>query len=245
MKIELDIDKIVSDAITTALDPERLQKLIETQVTKVADSAIGSVFSDYGDFGKTVKKAVAELVPHDLALDKQTDWNHYVTTVMNQRLAAVNDARIAAVIQPMMDKILVQPPESIKLSEIIRNAVVYWNDMKDDFDGRPFLEISRSTGLTAGYTDIYIAQKRPHSKYSSDITLKTEEGGEVWGVKFHDLDISKSRFAGPMFNIEQQLFQLYACRTKIIIDIEDIDDVDLEFEDQDEDQDEDDDEDDD
>lgn len=89
MKIELDIDKIVSDAITTALDPERLQKLIETQVTKVADSAIGSVFSDYGDFGKTVKKAVAELVPHDLALDKQTDWNHYVTTVMNQRLAAL------------------------------------------------------------------------------------------------------------------------------------------------------------
>lgn len=186
MEIKLDIDKIVSDAIATALD-------------------------------------------------KQTDWNHYVTVVMNQRLAAVNDARIAAVIQPLMDKILVTPPETIKLSEIIRNAVIYWNDRNDDFSGRPFLEISRSTGLTAGYTDIYIAQKRPHSKYSSDIVLRIKGDDEVWGVKFNDHDISNQRFAGPMFNIEQQLFQLYACHTRIIIDVEDIDDVDLEFEDQDED----------
>ena len=77
-------------------------------------------------------------------------------------------------------------------------------------------------------------QKRNHSYLSKEIHIACTDKGEVYGVWFDGSDVSKIKFAGPFFNIEQKLFNLYACQ-KLEIDVESIEDIDLDFDSEDDD----------
>lgn len=227
MKIDIDIEKTIADAVAAATAPERIGEIIKTNVQKTVDGAVNQAFGRYGEFSKAVQAAVNEIAPHEMTLDKQADWNHFITNAINQRLAAYNEQRLAEAIMPTLDKLLEKPPESVKLSEIVLAAVAHWREYDDAID--PKLEVSRSNvGTSTVFSHITISKKN-RSYLSKDIQLACNDKGEVYSVKFDGSDVSKIKFAGPFFNIEQKLFNLYACRTKLEIDVESIEDIDLDF----------------
>jgi hypothetical protein len=225
MQINIDIEQTIADAVAAAIAPERIGEIIKTNVQKTVDEAVNQAFRYHGEFSKAMMKAVEETTPHEMTLDKQADWNHFITAAINQRLTAYNEQRLTEVIMPTLDKLLEKPPESIKLSEIVLAAVAHWREYADAID--PKLEVSRSNvGTSTVYSHITISKKN-RSYLSKDIQIACNDKGEVYSVKFDDSDVSKIKFAGPFFSIEQKLFNLYACRTKIEIDVESIEDVDL------------------
>lgn len=231
MKIDIDIEKTIADAVTAAIAPERIGEIIKKNVQSTVDEAVNKAFGNWSEFSKAVQKAVVEITPHEMTLDKQADWNHFITTAINQRLTAYNEQRLTEVIMPTLDKLLEKPPESVKLSEIVRAAVAHWREYDEAID--PHLEVSRSTvGTSSVYHNITIS-KRNSSYLSKEIHIACNDKFEVYSVRFDSSEISKMKFAGPFFNIEQKLFNLYACRTKLEIDVESIEDIDLDFEDND------------
>lgn len=233
MKIDIDIEKTIADAVAAAIAPERIGEIIKTNVQKTVDEAVNTAFGRWGEFSKAVQVAVNEITPHEMTLDKQADWNHFITNAINQRLTAYNEQRLTEAIMPTLDELLQKPPESVKLSEIVRAAVAHWREYDDAID--PKLEVQRSTvGTSSVFHNITIS-KRNHSYLSKEIHIACTDKGEVYGVWFDGSDVSKIKFAGPFFNIEQKLFNLYACRTKLEIDVESIEDIDLDFDSEDDD----------
>lgn len=224
MQINIDIEQTIADAVAAAIAPERMGEVIKKNVQDVVDRAIGQAFSTYGGFAKTVNEAVGQLVPHDLKLDKQADWNHVVLHAIGERLAAYNDQRLKEAIAPTLDKLFETPPESVNLSEIVRDAVLHWREYGQAEN--PTLQVNRDTGSLSGYVDIRISKGNSYS--SRDVYIAMNAKGEVYSLKVDDSDIQKTKYAGPFFNFEQKLFQLYACKTKLIIDVESIDEIDLE-----------------
>jgi hypothetical protein len=225
VEINIDLETEIAKAVTAAIDPARIGDVIRKQVEKTVDDAVNNAFGWSGDFSKTVRAAVSTLVPHSLELSEQANWNHFVTHAINERLTAFNDERLTQVLAPTLDKLLVKPPESIKLSDLLKSIVSHWR-RNDDFQGDPWMDIEISSGILLGHKDIYISKHRPSTKYASEIRLRISDD-VVWGLKMDDKDVEKTKFAGPYFNLERQLFQLYACKTKIEFDVEDISDVDF------------------
>ncbi len=226
MQINLNIEEIITQSISAALAPERLQALIEKQVGEVADKAIKSAFDTYGDFYKTVSTAVKTLIPHEVSLNGAANWNLAISQHIAQRLATVNDQRIAQAINPMLDKLLATPPAELKVSELVAKAVEYWGEEYGERrDGRPTISIEKSSGSTHGYWSLHLDEEEDKSRYSCAIQLRANDKGEVYSLKVNERDIKTSKFAGPFFNFEAYLFQLYTGGTKLMLDEEDFSDV--------------------
>jgi hypothetical protein len=227
MKIEIDLEKQISDAVADAIAPEKIGALIQKNVSAVVDDAVKSAFSYSSQFRKLAETSIAQLMPHELKLDKQADWNHFITQAITERVAALNDQRLKEAIAPVLDQLLDTPPESIKLSELVRALVKNWRE-RGDVNSTHQLVVE-SSATSDGYKDIYISKDKMRSNYSADVRLRVDRDNRVWAINLNGDDLAKQKFAGPYFNVEQQLFQLYACKTKIEIDVRDIDDIDLEF----------------
>ena len=227
MQINLNIEEIVTQSISAALAPERLQALIEKQVGEVADKAIKDVFSSYGDFSKTVSTAIKTLIPHELSLDGAASWNHAIGQHIAQRLQSVNDQRIAQALNPMLEKLLETPPAQVKVSELVAKAVEYWGEEYGERrDGKPTITIDKDTdGITGGYWNLYMDEVEGTRNYSCAIQLAINKSGEVYSLKVNEQDIKTVKFAGPFFSFEAYLFNLYTGGSKLVLDEEDFSDV--------------------
>lgn len=222
MQINLNIEETIAQAIRAALSPERLQAVIEKQVGEVADKAIKSAFDTYGDFSKTVQTAIKTLVPHELSLDGAANWNHAIGQHIALRLKAVNDERIAHALNPMLDKLLATPPAELKVSELVSKAVEYWGEKYGKRrDGAPTITIEKHSGSTGGYWSLHMDEEEGRSLYACQIQLAVNKDGEVYSLKVNEQDIKTTNYAGPFFNFEAYLFQLYTGGTKLVLDEDD------------------------
>lgn len=224
MQINLNIEETIAQALTAALAPERLQAVIEKQIAEVADRAIKDAFSTYGDFSKTVATAVKSLIPHELSLDGAANWNHAIGQHIAERLMAVNDQRIAQAISPMLDELLATPPAELKVSELVAKAVEYWGEEYGERKhGRPTIIFDHRD--SNGYWGMALDKESGTSEYSCAIRIQVNSKGDVYSLKVNECDIKKTKFAGPFFNFEAYLFQLYTGGTKLVLDTEDFSDV--------------------
>jgi hypothetical protein len=224
MQINLNIEDTITNALNVAMSPERLQSVIEKQVADVTDRAIKDAFSSYGDFSKAVATAVKSLVPHEISMDGAANWNHAIGQHIACRLAAVNDQRIAQAINPMLDKLLETPPAELKVSELVQKAIEFWGDRYGVRRyGRPTITVE--TKDKHGYWSLFMDKEPSTSNYSCEIILSVGSDGNVYSLKVHERDIKTTKFAGPFFDFEAYLFQLYTGGTKLILDTEDFSDV--------------------
>lgn len=228
MKIDINLEETIASAVAEAVAVDRIGTIIKTQVQKAVDDAVQSAFNYHSPFRKVLEKSVAEMMPHALELDKQADWNHFVTHSINQRLSEVNDDRFKQAILPVLDKLLEPAPASVKLSQLLKSIADYWHD-QEDYTGTPWMHIETSSVISSVYKEIYISKEKPRSMYQAEIQLRVKDEGVVWGVKLYEKDIEKQKFVGPLFNFEQELFQLYACKTKIEFDVLSSDQVDFDY----------------
>lgn len=227
MNIELNIEQVIANALSEALNPERLAEKIKAEATKAADEAIKEAVNSYrSKFPKTIKAAVEKMLPHELSLDGQANWNHAISQYLSQRLAEMHDQRIEQAVKPMLDKVLATPPAELKVSELVKQAIEFWaEDARREHESNPTIIVERSEGVVSGYWHLYIDPASHTSKYSCKVQLAVNDKGEVYGVRVDEQDLKKLRFAGPFFNFDAYLFQLYTGGTKLILDREDFDDV--------------------
>lgn len=222
MQIEINIEATIAAALDAALAPDRIRQQIEQVVAKTVDSAINDAFREYSDFGKSVKTAVAGIVPHELSLDGAARWNHAISQYISERLAAVNDQRITQAMAPMLDKLLEQPPAELKVSELVAKAVELWDENYIRGDSRrPTVIIEH--GDTEGWYRIGLDPKNGVSRYSCRVQIGVTDAGKVYSLTADGQDVKNTRFAGSFYNFEAYIFQLYTGGTRLVLDTEDFD----------------------
>ena len=231
MQVTLNIEATIAAALESALSPDRLRETIEKKVSEVADRAIADAFSSYGEFGKTVKTAIAELLPHSVNIDGAASFQHIISRVISDRIAAVNDERMRQALDPMLRDLLVAAPATIKLSELVDQALEQWkswHDYSSDFGQQPTIIVEREASSITGslHHRIYMDWREGKSKYSCGVSMALHgEPGEVYSLEFDKKPAGEKLFVGPLYSFERTLFHLYTGKTKIVVDRTDFDDV--------------------
>ena len=233
MELNINLESTVSAALESALNPDRVRDIIETAVKKTVDHAIDQAFRPYGEFGKTVEKAIATLMPHSLDMEGVSGFNDLILKVIAKRVQEVGDERIEQALLPTLNKLLAPAPAELKLSDLVQTMLDEWGDhYRRDGSEKPTIIVERSDSIVSasGYHHIYLDPKDQSSSYGSSkyacrVQIDITGQGDVYSLKVDGKDIKEQLFAGPMYDFDRYVFHLYTGKTKIIVDRTDFDDV--------------------
>lgn len=222
MQINIDIESLVQDSITKALNPERIGALVEKCVRDSVDSALNETLRSYSPFGKRLKESIEAAVPHELDKGSFSTFHDCVNKVLSEKLTGYLEEKALREVGQTIDQLLEKPPESITLSALVAVMMEEWSG--DAEPGKAPTVIVDSSG-SLGWKNIYFDPKSRTSKYSCRLEIRTKDDGKTWSMSSQDLGSRKAWFYGAQFEFSRYCFWLYTGKTKLIIDETDFSDL--------------------
>lgn len=227
MDITLNLD--LQAILTEAVNPEKLQPLVNKALSEAVQSAINDATGYSSDFRKTLKEQLHAAMPHGLGVDDLAKFQH----VMNSQLALIiqeaNGNTIATAMRKAAESVMPDLPATIKLSELIDRAREHFHkEQYEEFFARLevsdygthtlYLDSEESPGKTGyGYGD---SEKCRAARYRLSMT----EAGEAYSLKLDGTLIKPTAMPNIISRFDALLMGFYVGRTTVEFDI-DADDV--------------------
>lgn len=227
MELNIDIEKMVADAITAKLSPEALQPIIEKNVGEAVQSAIEGQFRYSSPFRKALEQHIAEHMPTTYA--EMGYFGKFVCEAVTAKLNGMMMEQAANMVTPMLEEITKPLPAEMKISELLQMIFDDFNDRTEDYcetNSEPTIIIRRSypdSSVLRDYMDVSIDPEENKSRSACKYKLDFDGDGKVTGVRVGDEDITKGLIAGRMYGISRTLLQLYTQQVKVIFDRIDFD----------------------
>lgn len=226
MLVEIDVEATIATALKSAMDPERITTKIEELVRKTVDAALTEGFSSYSPFAKAVKSALETVVPHELSIQGSSSFRDTIIKAVTCRLLAFNDERLAGEIDRMMGSLLEQPPEEVKLSEVIARAVEQWQfSHYRNGSEYPTIIVERTEGVCAGYHHVYMDPTAGKPKFLCRCQIDITKEGRAFSIKVDGRTAGQSLLMGPLWDFDRYLFWLHTGGTRIEVDRTNFDNV--------------------
>jgi hypothetical protein len=225
----LDLNKIVSDSMKSIKANGYVEKVVTEKLQSCIKNVIDDVFSNYSDFGKSLKKEVEAKISVNLGQLDIAGYNVYVLNAVKEKLDEIIHIQGIEKIKNAMDKMLADIKPEYTLSEIIEALREAEGDSKDYGDRMSLFIEPSQYNTTRIYLDDDSVREKYACKYHIAIHTDTKD---IWNVKADDRDFSKNNELGALFGVEELLFKIYATGAKLIID-RDEDDYDLMYKDED------------
>lgn len=218
--------KELQDAIVGAFgrmaESGALDKAIETQMEKCVLGIIQSALGQYSAFGKDLGAAIERALAVDLDKLGLTGYNETVLKAAKHMLDQHVSEQAAQELQRGLSKLLSPAPEEIKLSELVeafKRHII--EDRYIDRDDEITLIVERSE-TSPGYVHIHMDATPGEQAYTCEHRLDVTPKGAVYALKTSGAD-SKCLFFGPHYDFSKKLFQLYAAKTRLLVDEDDCD----------------------
>lgn len=227
MKLEVNIEQIVADAVTAALSPDALGPIITANVQNAVKKAIDEQFNYRSPFTKLLEESLQAAMPTTVdGLNRYADLvNKTVVAIVDQH----QQQHIAQAVAEKLEKMLKPLPKVMKLSQLIRKLMPSLKDAfgRDD-SSHPTIIVERSDdSLTRDYWYLYIDPASNKYKYSCAFRAKFKDEGEseCWALEINGEQVGKTLLLGPCYGADRILTQLYLGGVKVILDKEDFDDL--------------------
>lgn len=227
MELNIDIEKMVADAITAKLSPEALQPIIEKNVGEAVQSAIEGQFRYSSEFRKALEKHIAAHMPTTYA--EMGYFGKFVCEAVVSKLNGMMMEQAANMVTPMLEEITKPLPAEMKISELLKMLFDDFNSTSEDYcetNSEPTIIIRQTypdSSVLRDYMDVHIDPEENKSRSSCKYRLHFDGDGKVTGVRVGDEDITKGLIAGRMYGITRTLLQLYTQQVKVIFDRTDFD----------------------
>jgi len=213
-----ELEEQIQKAFGAMVSSGKLATIIEENVQKSVESIIRSAFDYHG----TVPRALAEYLNKNLKVDFEgiglAGYNEFIAKIIRQKLDAVVFKYGEGLIGKQIDELLSNPPESITLSQLIEQ---YHKFAREEQDEEPFAmscEVIESDSVS-GYCRVKLGAKSSRTRSEKHYELALTGKGEVYSISApYSGDITKRLFVGPLFGFERLLFQMYAAKTRLVID---------------------------
>lgn len=210
-----DLKLAVSTAFSNVVASGAIEQAIEKQLASTISSLIQSELREYGDFGKAIKERVQQAVGVNLDRMDLPSYNDLILQIIRRQLDGVMHSEAAKQIEANMAKLLERAPTSITLEKLVDDFI---ESHKEDRAGQDFtLLIERKYGSTYVCFDVESGK----SEHQCDFRLGIDRDGDVYHLAFGGKEVSKSLFMGPFYGFERALFQMYAAKTKLIVEADD------------------------
>ncbi|HBK47954.1 MAG TPA: hypothetical protein DDZ74_01025 [Pseudomonas sp.] len=220
MQLNINIEGIVADAVAAALSPEKLQPIIEKNVSSSVTSAIQEQFSYSSPFKKLLEEKLAGVMPTDVKdIGRYGDLvlktiSGYLQDMQNQAVKQSIEEKLAAMLKPL--------PQRMPLTDLVKQMTKAFEDMPDSRgEDAPTIIIEKSEGICDGYWQLYADAEENKDKWSCSVKMMFRSDGECFDLTINEFDPKKSLFLGATYGIEALLLNLYTGGVKI--DFEEID----------------------
>ncbi len=196
-----------------------LEIALAKQADKLIEDCASDVLRSYGDVGKAVKEAMTKaMMPN---LDDLADFPKYHDFVMKRlRIAAQSfcDQRLTEVLDKELADIMATLPEQITLSsllKIVADSIREHSDPGDHCDEQMTLIIENSS---YGYRHIFIGKESGKTKHDCEYRVDIDEDGAIYSMRIDGSEMKNCKFAGPFYNFERLMMNLYAMKGKLVLD---------------------------
>lgn len=231
----MNLNSALLQAVDNVITSGKIEATINAAVEKAVLDAVQSELRTYSDFGKAVSEAVKAAVKIDrLSLP---EYNAILLDALSRHVDATMRAAAADSIKNLASNLLRTPPAEIKLSELVeqykqhlvedRSSDAYGDHIicevettKIDLAGKPW----RSGWISLHPTK---SQYSRTSRYTSDVRIMVSgDEGElhVSSIWFGGAEAkAPGLFIGSGYGFERLLFQLWANKTRFVLDQEAVD----------------------
>ena len=210
-----DLKSAVSTAFSNVVASGAIEQAIEKQLASTISSLIQNEMREYSDFGKAIKDRVQQAVCVNLDRMDLPTYNDLILQIIRRQVDGVMHSEAAKQIEANMAKLLERAPTSITLEKLVDDFI---ESHKEDRAGQDFtLLVERKYGSTYVCFDVESGK----SEYQCAFRLGIDPDGHVYHLAFGGKEVSKSLFMGPFYGFERALFQMYAAKTKLIVEADD------------------------
>lgn len=233
--MEINISEIVTAKLEQMDRDGIVQKKIEETLEKTVLDVIAAELGSY-EFRKSISDQVSQSVGE---IAKNCGFSAYNGFIAERVRAIIQDMYtddISQKIQTALDDVLLKRHENVKLSDIFqayRKWVLENTDEAEKYERREFTcqLTEEQSGNFIHYTCTF-ADRRLKDTFSShnrgDIVLRIccfadNRTSDISSIYLNDRDISKSLRIGTLTKFEAFVVNLFYNKTKIILDVEDVD----------------------
>lgn len=212
---------LIQKVITDMSNDGRLEKMVTASVEKMVSGAITSALESYSGFGRELNEQVKDALHFDVKLLGLAGYNETVMQIVKAKLSSAVNIQGAEKISEQIDGILSDVPAEIKLSELVEEFKQHCNDYPGVDCGD---KVSCEVEVRNGYGTVTLMPHEKQRGIRKSITLQYDpEKNNVYGFSIGSEDYSKKIFANCRYGFQKLLFGLYACRAKLIIDEDQVD----------------------
>ena len=196
-----------------------LEVALWKQADKLIEECASDVLRSYGDVGKAVKEAMTKAITPNL--DDLADFPKYHDFVMKRlRIAAQSfcDQRLADVLDKELAEIMAKLPEQISLSSLLKmvaDGIREHSDPGDHCDEQMTLIIENTS---YGYRHIFIGKESGKARRDCEYRVDIDNDCAIYSMSIDGSDIKNTKFAGPFYNFERLMMNLYAMKGKLLLD---------------------------
>lgn len=235
--MKIDVSKIVSDKLEQLDKDGIIKKKIEETIEKTVMEAITSELASY-NFRSGISKQVKESVSSIAADCGFSAYNGFIAQTVKAIVQDLYSTDIANKVQKSLNDVILQKHENIRLSDIFkryRTWVLENTDEEEKYENRNYaadLEESKDgsfTHYTCRFADHPIDRGYFGCKERGEIEIRLlvygeEQEGTISGLYLNSHDLKNTLKIGTLSEFEAFVANLYYNGTKIILDVDEVDD---------------------
>lgn len=232
----MDLNVMINDSLAKLHEEGFVEKIVKSHLEKTIESVVSDSLRSYSDFGKNLSKKVEEVLQINLDKLDIPSYNQLILATITDHLNAVVHEQGVNRMKEQLDSILLTSKEEYKLSEIME-------ELSEEIEGLDELDYEDTHEMTliidrewSWMTRIYFDAESDKEKYDCKYCIYVDaKTGQVDSIRIRDTSFRSNKeykefdaktIMGGFYGMEQTLFKMYARRSKLVIDE---DDVELEF----------------
>lgn len=239
--MELDINKIVDEKITSMLTNGEIEKLIATGVENNLKKAIQSATEDY-NWKRTIEEGLEKVIGEVASKVNFSAYANFLRDRMNDQINRYAKNDMINLMRDSFEKVYLKVPENIKLSDILNKYKEYVEDNLDIDDKKEWGHIRFSFEREMSSFIKIIAgdpSKKRYGQHDKSLELElyipssSRAKARICWIRFDGNDFKTCMDFNRMSEFEVLMFNLMFTQREFEIDIDENFEWDTELEDED------------
>ncbi|OBQ46244.1 hypothetical protein [Halodesulfovibrio spirochaetisodalis] len=199
----------------------KIKELFENNIESCIAKVVEEEFRYSGKARKAIKSAIEKALPENIeATLNIVEYNHVVSNILKEKLGGLFTEESKRMADNLVDDLLEVPAKEITLHELAEAFVEQYSEEAQEEDwGYPQIKLEDSHYSWADDGEFYNITFKPHEdSWRDEIVLRVHQD-KVHSVRFGDEEKYKKKFSGhdaQVHDFEKLVFQLYACRIKLV-----------------------------
>lgn len=214
IKIDLDLPALISNAVSA----EKIQPLLDKAISDAIKDAINDATSYHSPFRKELATQLKEAMPHGLAIDDIAKFQHVLNSALTSAVHGENAKAIQAALAAVAQKCTPGVPESIKLTELLKEA-------RDDFhceQHEAFYAEFEPSDHGGGWLGLD-SNENCCSRHFAEIHLGFNKDGTIYSLRMDGKDITPRSQPDVISRFDSLLLGMYVGRIRLELDCDEND----------------------